>query len=245
MFEKVLIANRGEVALRINRACHEMGIKTVAVHSTADKDAMHVRLADEAVCIGGAQSKDSYLNKTAIKNVRKIRPFSRLTRVPLGCKADCFVQPTVSCFLKLAPRLVQLCRFVLGNRGEVTEHFGAFIVVPKIWLMKPTVTITVKAIRFILIIYNVQSVSVKQMSLLGFSDLVGIKILFHIASPLSFPLRLYHTPNGKENGRSACDILHTKQFLIKCQESLVDCEKIVLLPLDEILYDNIKFTAVR
>ena len=66
MFEKVLIANRGEVALRINRACHEMGIKTVAVHSTADKDAMHVRLADEAVCIGGAQSKDSYLNKTAI-----------------------------------------------------------------------------------------------------------------------------------------------------------------------------------
>ncbi len=66
MFEKVLIANRGEVALRINRACHEMGIKTVAVHSTADKDAMHVRLADEAVCIGGPQSKDSYLNKTAI-----------------------------------------------------------------------------------------------------------------------------------------------------------------------------------
>lgn len=66
MFEKVLIANRGEVALRINRACHEMGIKTVAIHSTADKDAMHVRLADEAVCIGGPQSKDSYLNKTAI-----------------------------------------------------------------------------------------------------------------------------------------------------------------------------------
>ena len=66
MFEKVLIANRGEVALRINRACHEMGIKTVAVHSTADNDAMHVRLADEAVCIGGPLSKDSYLNKTAI-----------------------------------------------------------------------------------------------------------------------------------------------------------------------------------
>jgi acetyl-CoA carboxylase biotin carboxylase subunit len=66
MFEKVLIANRGEVALRINRACHEMGIKTVAVHSTADRDAMHVRLADEAVCIGGPQSKDSYLNKSAI-----------------------------------------------------------------------------------------------------------------------------------------------------------------------------------
>jgi acetyl-CoA carboxylase, biotin carboxylase subunit len=50
--EKLLIANRGEIALRIHRAAHEMGIKTVAVHSTADADAMHVRLADEAICIG-------------------------------------------------------------------------------------------------------------------------------------------------------------------------------------------------
>ncbi len=66
MFEKILIANRGEIALRINRACHEMGIKTVAVHSTADADAMHVRLADEAVCIGSPLAKDSYLNKAAI-----------------------------------------------------------------------------------------------------------------------------------------------------------------------------------
>jgi acetyl-CoA carboxylase, biotin carboxylase subunit len=66
MFEKVLIANRGEIALRINRACHEMGIKTVAVHSTADADAMHVRLADEAVCIGSPLAQDSYLNKAAI-----------------------------------------------------------------------------------------------------------------------------------------------------------------------------------
>ena len=66
MFEKVLIANRGEVALRIHRACREMGIKTVAVHSEADVNAMHVRLADEAVCIGPARSADSYLNKSAI-----------------------------------------------------------------------------------------------------------------------------------------------------------------------------------
>ncbi len=66
MFEKVLIANRGEVALRIHRACREMGIKTVAVHSEADANAMHVRLADEAVCIGPARSSDSYLNKSAI-----------------------------------------------------------------------------------------------------------------------------------------------------------------------------------
>ncbi len=66
MFEKVLIANRGEVALRIHRACREMGIKTVAVHSDVDANAMHVRLADEAVCIGPAKSTESYLNKSAI-----------------------------------------------------------------------------------------------------------------------------------------------------------------------------------
>ncbi len=66
MFEKVLIANRGEIALRIHRACREMGIKTVAVHSTADANAMHVKLADEAVCIGPAPAKESYLNKAAI-----------------------------------------------------------------------------------------------------------------------------------------------------------------------------------
>jgi acetyl-CoA carboxylase biotin carboxylase subunit len=60
--KKVLIANRGEIALRIHRACHEMGIKTVAVHSTADADAMHVRLADQAVCIGPPAASESYLN---------------------------------------------------------------------------------------------------------------------------------------------------------------------------------------
>lgn len=60
--KKLLIANRGEIALRIHRACHEMGIETVAVHSTADADAMHVRLADQAVCIGPPSATDSYLN---------------------------------------------------------------------------------------------------------------------------------------------------------------------------------------
>jgi acetyl-CoA carboxylase biotin carboxylase subunit len=62
MFEKILIANRGEIALRINRACKEMGIATVAVHSTADADSMHVRLADESVCIGPPPAAQSYLN---------------------------------------------------------------------------------------------------------------------------------------------------------------------------------------
>jgi acetyl-CoA carboxylase biotin carboxylase subunit len=66
MIEKVLIANRGEIALRIHRACHEMGIRTVAVHSTADTEAMHVRLADEAICIGPPAAADSYLNIPSI-----------------------------------------------------------------------------------------------------------------------------------------------------------------------------------
>jgi acetyl-CoA carboxylase biotin carboxylase subunit len=72
MFEKVLIANRGEIALRIHRACREMGIRTVAVHSTADDSAMHVRLADESVCIGPPAARDSYLNIPAILSAASI-----------------------------------------------------------------------------------------------------------------------------------------------------------------------------
>jgi acetyl-CoA carboxylase, biotin carboxylase subunit len=72
MFEKVLIANRGEIALRIHRACREMGIKTVAVHSTADARAMNVRLADESVCIGPPAARDSYMNVAAILSAAEI-----------------------------------------------------------------------------------------------------------------------------------------------------------------------------
>jgi acetyl-CoA carboxylase, biotin carboxylase subunit len=72
MFEKILIANRGEIALRIHRACREMGIKTVAVHSTADANAMHVRLADESVCIGPPAARDSYLNIPSILSAATI-----------------------------------------------------------------------------------------------------------------------------------------------------------------------------
>jgi len=72
MFNKILIANRGEIALRIHRACREMGIRTVAIHSEADADAMHVRLADEAVCIGAAPANQSYLNIPAILSAAEI-----------------------------------------------------------------------------------------------------------------------------------------------------------------------------
>ena len=72
MLEKVLIANRGEIALRILRACREMGVATVAVHSTADEDAMHVRLADETVCIGPPNAAESYLNIPAIISAAEI-----------------------------------------------------------------------------------------------------------------------------------------------------------------------------
>ena len=66
MIKKILIANRGEIAVRIIRACREMGIRTVAIYSEADKDALHTKLADEAICIGPAASAKSYLNVKSI-----------------------------------------------------------------------------------------------------------------------------------------------------------------------------------
>ena len=72
MFSKILIANRGDVALRVLRACKELDIKTVAVHSTADSDAIHVRLADESVCIGSHQAQNSYLNISSIMSAANL-----------------------------------------------------------------------------------------------------------------------------------------------------------------------------
>ena len=90
MFDKILIANRGEIALRIHRACREMGIQTVAVHSTADSDAMHVRLADESVCIGPPPARDSYLNIPAIlvgRHHHRRRRHPSGLRLPVGERA--------------------------------------------------------------------------------------------------------------------------------------------------------------
>jgi len=71
-FKKVLIANRGEIALRINRACHELGLQTVAVHSTVDADSLHVKFADESVCIGPPSPKESYLNMHALLSAAEV-----------------------------------------------------------------------------------------------------------------------------------------------------------------------------
>src|ERR1700735_3916091 len=87
MFQKILIANRGEIALRILRACRELGIHTVAVHSTADAQAMHVRLADESVCIGPPSVRESYLNIPAILTAAAI-PGTEAIHPGLGFLAE-------------------------------------------------------------------------------------------------------------------------------------------------------------
>src|SRR5215472_861831 len=121
MFEKVLIANRGEIALRIHRACREMGIKTVAVHSTADANAMNVRLADESVCIGPPPARDSYLNVAAILSAAAITGADAI-HPGLGFLAeDADFAATVEehgfTFIGPAPEHIRL----MGNKVAATE----------------------------------------------------------------------------------------------------------------------------
>lgn len=86
MFEKILIANRGEIALRIQRACREMGIKTVVVHSEADREAKYVKLADESVCIGPAPSAKSYLNVPALIAAAEVTDARPSTPATASCR---------------------------------------------------------------------------------------------------------------------------------------------------------------
>ena len=81
-FKKVLIANRGEIAIRVIRSCKELGIETVAIHSTADEDSLHVKMADESVCVGPAKSALSYLNIITTKILDSSRVEKNLTPSP-------------------------------------------------------------------------------------------------------------------------------------------------------------------
>ena len=115
MFRRVLIANRGEIAVRIIRACRELEIETVAVYSVADRDALHVQLATRAVCIGPARAAESYLNQAAILTAA----------VETGCDA---VHPGYG-FLSENPDFADLCakcglKFI-GPSGDVISRWGA------------------------------------------------------------------------------------------------------------------------
>lgn len=114
MIKKVLIANRGEIAVRIIRACREMGIETVAVYSEADREALHTQLADEAICIGPAPSKDSYLN------------MERILSATLVSGADA-IHPGFG-FLSENSRFAELCRkchiTYIGSRRRSSKSWA-------------------------------------------------------------------------------------------------------------------------
>ena len=101
MFGKILIANRGEIAVRIIRACRELGIQTVAVYSEADRDALHTQLADEAICIGPAAPKDSYLN------------MERILSATIASKAQA-IHPGFG-FLSENSKFVEMCQQCIGG----------------------------------------------------------------------------------------------------------------------------------
>ena len=114
MFQKILIANRGEIAVRIIRACREMGIKTVAVYSEADRDALHAQLADEAICIGPAAPQDSYLN------------MERILSATVATKAEA-IHPGFG-FLSENSRFVEMCEkcnvAFIGPSAEIIHKMG-------------------------------------------------------------------------------------------------------------------------
>ncbi len=122
MFTKVLVANRGEIAIRVIRALRELGIRSVAVYSTADKDALHTRLADEKVCIGSAQSKNSYLNAPAIisaaqiKGVDAIHPGYGFLSEDAGFAEVC--EAAGIKFIGPKPQDIEL----MGNKLKAREH---------------------------------------------------------------------------------------------------------------------------
>ena len=106
MIKKVLIANRGEIAVRIIRACREMGIETVAVYSEADKEALHTKLADEAICIGPAPSQESYLSMDRILSATIISGADAIHPVLVFCLRTVNLQSSVSsAILRLLVRI--------------------------------------------------------------------------------------------------------------------------------------------
>jgi len=121
MFKKVLIANRGEIALRVIRACHELGIQTVAIHSTADAESLHVRFADEAVCVGPPQSRDSYLNTRAILAAAEVTGADAI-HPGYGFLSEnaTFAEVVEQCGLKfIGPRSAMLK--LMGNKVQARE----------------------------------------------------------------------------------------------------------------------------
>ena len=121
MLEKVLIANRGEIALRILRACKELGIKTVAVHSQVDRDLMHVRLADESVCIGPNSATDSYLNIPTIISAAEVTDSVGI-HPGYGFLAENvqFAEICESCGIEFIGPGVEAIR-LLGDKGKARE----------------------------------------------------------------------------------------------------------------------------
>ncbi len=128
MFKKILIANRGEIAVRIIRACKELGIKTVAVYSQADRESLHVKLADEAYCIGRASSQESYLN---VINLISLAQLVQAEAIHPGYG-----------FLAENARFAQLCEdcgfTFIGPRPEAISYMGDMRPwsPPKFFLMK-------------------------------------------------------------------------------------------------------------